>query len=171
MPNPPSGNPILLYDGTCGFCAASVQFVLRHERSNVLRFVSLQSGFGKAVLGRHPELVDVDSMMFVLPAAAGRGERVFVRSGAVLRVVSYLHPIWKIALVGSLLPQRLRDALYDVIARHRHRLIHQQCLIPPPKERTRFLENEREATVASSADERARETAPSSATFQQERMP
>ena len=33
---------LLLYDGTCGFCAQSVQFVLRHDRKRrTLRFSSL----------------------------------------------------------------------------------------------------------------------------------
>ncbi|NOT44912.1 MAG: DUF393 domain-containing protein, partial [Acidobacteria bacterium] len=31
---------LLLYDGACGLCAASVQFILRHERGHDLAFVA-----------------------------------------------------------------------------------------------------------------------------------
>ena len=34
-------HPILLYDGTCGFCAESLQLVLRHDRRRTLRFAAL----------------------------------------------------------------------------------------------------------------------------------
>src|SRR4051812_7086526 len=63
--------PLLLFDGTCGFCAQSVQFVLRHERRRqTLRFASLQSHSGTEVRERHPELIHVDSVIWL---EAGQG--------------------------------------------------------------------------------------------------
>jgi predicted DCC family thiol-disulfide oxidoreductase YuxK len=39
------------------------------------------------------------------------------------------------------LPARWRDAAYDFIARHRHRIMRQpeQCYVPPLDSRSRFL--------------------------------
>ena len=54
-----SPRPVLLYDGTCGFCAESVQLVLRHDRRGALQFAALDSSFGRAVLARHPEIAAV----------------------------------------------------------------------------------------------------------------
>src|SRR5918996_1024272 len=114
--------PLLLYDGSCGLCAATVQFILRHERQHSLFFASLQGVVGSQMLSRHPELRDTDSMVWIDPPAPGRPQRVLVRSEAALRVASYLGGFWRAIVLGKLLPVRLGDAAYDWIARHRHRL-------------------------------------------------
>jgi predicted DCC family thiol-disulfide oxidoreductase YuxK len=136
-----SAPPVLLYDGTCGFCAESVQVILRHDRRGALRFASLQGEFGAGVRARHPEVAGVDSMMWVDAPGSEQAERVFVRSAAGLRVAAYLGGIWRAALLGWLLPRPLRDGLYDFVARHRHRLASapDSCLVPPPQVRDRFL--------------------------------
>lgn len=132
---------VLLYDGTCGFCAESVQLVLRHDRQGTLRFAALDSTFGRALLARHPELAQVDSIVWYQPAEGGASERLLTRSAAALRVARYLGGAWRLAAVGGLLPRLLRDSLYDLVARHRHSLVRggQQCLIPSPDQRARFL--------------------------------
>src|SRR5688500_13062251 len=83
--------PILLYDGSCGLCARSVQFVLRHERrSHRLRFATLQGPHGAATLGSNPELAKVDSVVWLEPSTDGTPPRVLVRSEAVLAVLRHL---------------------------------------------------------------------------------
>jgi predicted DCC family thiol-disulfide oxidoreductase YuxK len=133
--------PTLLYDGNCGFCAASVQFILRHERRHTLRFAAIESGFGAAVRARHAELDGVDSMMWVQPSRDGQMETVFTRSTAVILAAGYLGGPWRLAWLARTLPPMPRDALYDVVARHRHRLFRsrEQCYMPPPDALARFL--------------------------------
>ena len=134
--------PVLLYDGTCGFCAWSVQLVLRHDRRQTLRFASLQGDYGTAVCSRHAELAGVDSIVWVEPAEQGGTELVAVRSEAALRVARYLGGWWRLGLVSWVIPRPIRDALYDLIARHRHKLIGAgaSCLLPAPDVRQRFLD-------------------------------
>ena len=131
--------PLLLYDGTCGFCAASVQFVLRHERQHGLRFAPLQSEIGDAIRARHPGLAGVDSMIWIEPTATS--ERVLTRSAAALRVARYIGGPWRALALAAIVPRPIRDAVYDLIARHRHRLVGdaEQCYLPPPAARARFL--------------------------------
>ena len=131
----------MLYDGTCGFCAASVQLVLRHDRQGILQFAALDSTFGRAVLERHPELALVDSVVWFEPSHGGNGEQLLTRSAAALRVARYLGGAWHLARVAGLLPRFFRDSLYNLVARHRHSLMRggQQCLVPSPDQRTRFL--------------------------------
>jgi predicted DCC family thiol-disulfide oxidoreductase YuxK len=135
-------HPVLLYDGTCGFCARSVQLVLRHDRRMTLRFAALQGEFGALVRGRHPELERIDSIIWIDPPAAAGVARVLVRSDAALRVARYLGGWWTLTLPFLLVPRFLRDALYDAIARHRHRLLGSgpSCLVPAPEVRERFLD-------------------------------
>jgi len=131
----------LLYDGECGFCAASVAFILRHERQHTLRFATLQGTLGSEIVRRHPHLQGVDSMVWVDPAPGGYEETVFVRSAAALRAARYLGGAWSLLTVGSLLPAWLLDRIYDWIARHRHSLSASgaQCFVPTPEQASRFL--------------------------------
>ncbi len=138
--SPPLPGPVLLYDGACGFCGAAVRVVLRHDRRGTLRFASLAGAYARGVVERHPELAGADSMVWVESATAERGERVLARSAAALRVAAYLGGAWRLLLAGWLVPRPLRDAAYDLVARHRHRLPGAACVVPTAAQRTRFLE-------------------------------
>jgi predicted DCC family thiol-disulfide oxidoreductase YuxK len=132
--------PVMLYDGVCGFCNKSVQTILDHDRRGTMRFAALQSDYGKAVIERHAELRDVDSVVFVDNSEGV--ERVFVRSDAALRLASYLGGAWKIFLAAKILPKPLRDYFYDLFARNRYKLFgkYDTCMLPPPEVRSRFLD-------------------------------
>src|SRR5947209_8099612 len=125
---------LLLYDGSCGFCARSVQFVLRHEsQRRTLRFAALDSPIGVEVRGRHPAIEGVDSVVWVDPSETNAAERVLVRSAAVLCVLRYLGGVWRLlAGLAAIVPRALADAVYDFVARHRHKLTrgNPACVIP-----------------------------------------
>ena len=140
--SPAVTGPVLLYDGTCGFCAESVQLVLRHDRAGTLRFAPLQGELGSRVRATHPELDGVDSMVWVEPAGRNAPVRVLTRSAAALRIARYLGGWWHLTRAAALVPGPLRDAAYNAIARHRHRLLAggPACLVPAPEVRARFLD-------------------------------
>jgi predicted DCC family thiol-disulfide oxidoreductase YuxK len=137
-----AAGPILLYDGTCGFCARSVQFVLQHERTGgTLRFARLEGPLGTALRSRHPDLGTIDSVLWYEPATASMPERLLWRSRGALRVAHYLGGVWSLlASLGALVPRPVRDAVYDWIARHRHELAADACLVPTPEQRARFID-------------------------------
>jgi predicted DCC family thiol-disulfide oxidoreductase YuxK len=144
---------LLLYDGSCGFCARSVQFVLRHEsRRRTLRFAALDSAIGLEVRARHPAIEGVDSVVWVEPSdASGGSERVLVRSAAVLRVLRYLGGVWRgLAGLATIVPRSFADWVYDFIARHRHQLTRggPACLIPTPDQRSRFIDRKQESVAS-----------------------
>lgn len=129
-----SSGPILLYDGSCGFCARSVQFVLRHERNPVLRFAPLESATGRTARASLSGAAEADSMILV------DGPVALVRSDAALRVASIMGGPWRIFALARAIPRRLRDSVYDLVARHRHRLPGApQCMLPPESEAARFM--------------------------------
>ena len=111
--------------------------MLRHERQHALQFAPLQSDIGDAVRARHPALTGVDSMVWVEPGSG----RVLTRSAAALRVARYIGGPWRLLALAALVPRPIRDGLYDFIARHRHRIVRgaEQCYLPPPAARARFL--------------------------------
>ena len=139
--------PLLLYDGTCGFCASSVQWVLRRDRQGTLRFAALQGETARPILARHPELAGIDSVVWVEGSpdaheAREAREIVLARSAAAMAVGRYLGGPWSVAAqLAGLVPRGVRDWGYDLIARHRHQLTRKgpECLIPTPEEKARFL--------------------------------
>ena len=73
----------------------------------------------------------------------GAGERVRIRSAAALTIGRYMGGVWSAAAVLAVVfPRAIRDAAYDFIARHRHRLVREsaQCYLPPTSVRGRFLD-------------------------------
>lgn len=136
-----STQPVLVYDGDCAFCARSIRRVLRRDPSGALRFAAREGGYGRALLARHPQLVDVDSLLWVEPERDGR-EEIYSRFDAVLRTTRYLGGFSRLLEVTRIIPGPLRDVAYRLVARHRHRLGHHNdsCLIPTEAERARFLD-------------------------------
>jgi predicted DCC family thiol-disulfide oxidoreductase YuxK len=127
--------PLLVYDGSCGFCSRSVQFILRHERSHELLFVTRDSPLGQD-LRRHFHLETVESMLWI------NGDHVAKESSAVLNAARYLGGVWSVlAALGSLVPAPIRNWAYRLIARNRRRLMSSStsCLVPTAEQRERFL--------------------------------
>ena len=128
-------SPLLVYDGSCGFCSRAVQFILRHERRHDLQFVPRDSQLGKD-LRRRFHLEAVESLLWIADGQA------HTESAAVLRSARYLGGIWSaLAAVGSLVPSPIRNAAYRFIARNRKRLSRRAaaCLVPTAEQQTRFL--------------------------------
>jgi predicted DCC family thiol-disulfide oxidoreductase YuxK len=137
-----SSAPILLFDGVCGLCDRTVQFVLRHDPEGRFRFAPLQSEFAHAVLERHGrDPGELDTMYLVLDPGTPR-ERVLAKSDGVLAVLKGLGGAWPLLTIAGLLPRRLRDRAYDVVARNRYRWFgrYDQCPLPRPEVRERFIE-------------------------------
>ena len=134
------GELIMLYDGLCGFCDGTVQFVLAHDRRKTMRFAPLQGQFAAGVLARHPGLQGIDSIVLVERAA--QGEHVFVQSDAVLRIAEYLGGRYRAARVLRIVPRFLRDGAYALFARFRYRLFGRltACAVPPADVRARFFD-------------------------------
>ena len=136
-----SDAPVLLYDGLCGFCDGTVQFILQHDRRGALRFATLQGDFARGVIERHPELAGVDSLVLVERAASGE-ERIYVRSEGALQVAKYLGGAWTLARGLRIVPRFLRDLVYDGFARVRYRVFgrYDACPIPSAEQRARFID-------------------------------
>jgi predicted DCC family thiol-disulfide oxidoreductase YuxK len=133
--------PTILFDGVCNLCNGFVQFVIRHDATGKFRFAALQSAAGQALLAAHGQqsltsgAAGPDSVVLVA------GGRVYTHSAAVLRIAGHLGGIWRVVLVGWLLPRPWRDGLYRYVARHRYRWFGRQesCWLPTPALRARFL--------------------------------
>jgi len=137
-----SVNPIILYDGVCGLCNRLVQFLLKRDRRDRLRFASLQSEFASTVLKRHGlDPADLDTVYLIVNSGK-TDEQLLSRSDAIIKAVASLGGIWQIILSGKVLPRSLRDMLYRVVAANRYRVFGKSdsCMMPEPKHRQKFIE-------------------------------
>lgn len=133
----PQAGPIVLFDGVCGLCNATVDFLLGRKGADSFRFAALQSEAGQALLKQHDLPSDyLDSVVFVDEDGA------WLRTDGVLRIARRMG--FPYALLYGLIavPAFLRDALYQVICNYRYRMFgkRETCRLPSPAERARFLE-------------------------------
>lgn len=128
-------SPILFYDGSCGFCQQSVQFILNHERAEEIYFAALDSELANQIKKRHPKLQLIDSIVVL------KGKELLVESDAVFALTTYLKAPYHLAKYAQFVPKTLRNHVYRLVAKNRHRLIRQNesCLLPSPQQQIRFL--------------------------------
>ena len=135
-------NPIVLYDGVCGLCNRLVQFLLKRDKRDRLRYAALQSDFAAKVLKRHGlDPKDLDTVHVVMNYDEA-DERVLGRSTAVVEAVKELGGVWKIVALGKIVPRPLRDLAYKFVAQNRYRVFgkFQTCMLPDPRHRAKFLD-------------------------------
>jgi len=127
---------IILFDGVCNFCCASVQFIIARDPRGFFSFASQQSSAGKAMLAAAGLPDAMDTFVLIEQGVA------YTRSAAALKVASRLTFPWPLCSVGWLVPGFLRDAVYRIIARNRYRWFGQKetCWVPTPEIRKRFIE-------------------------------
>ncbi|SFT10512.1 Predicted thiol-disulfide oxidoreductase YuxK, DCC family [Sphingobacterium wenxiniae] len=126
---------ILFYDGDCGFCDRTVQFMLNHEKDSSLRFSPLQSAFAEELFQAHAVTHDFSS---ILVYHQGKFYR---KSKAVILLTSFLkQPYLFLGSIGKCIPDRWADWMYEGIARRRKKLWPTaSCVLPSPKDRQRFF--------------------------------
>jgi predicted DCC family thiol-disulfide oxidoreductase YuxK len=135
-------NPIVLYDGVCGLCNRLVQFLLKRDTHDRLRFAALQSDFAGEILRRHgldPD--DLNTAHLVLNYNEP-GERILGRSDAILQGVNELGGVWRIAGVAKVVPRSIRNFFYKLVAENRYRMFgkFETCMLPEPRHRAKFLD-------------------------------
>lgn len=126
---------ILFFDGVCGLCNWSIDFVLARDSRGDFQFAPLQGETAQALL----EAADTADLNTVVLWVNGRTYR---KSAAVVRVLWQLDPVWQ--CVGTLLwliPLPLRNLGYTLVANNRYRMFGKKdtCRLPTPQERVRFL--------------------------------
>lgn len=127
-------NPVLFYDGDCGFCQGSVQFILKHEKKALLHFAPLQGEFAKQQLPQRL-IQDLNSLVILSEG------KLYTQSDAVLFVAQTLAFPYSLAKIGKVIPVIVRNALYKVIAQNRFKLskMSKSCKLPTSAERLRFV--------------------------------
>src|ERR1041385_7164019 len=139
---------VVLFDGVCNFCDASVNFIIDHDKAGYFKFAPLQSDEGRRLANEYgfesetakqddstSDLIPIDSIILVEDGKA------YIHSTGALRVLRRLGWPWSWAYAFMIVPRTIRDWGYRLFARYRYRLFgrKEQCMIPTPEVRARFL--------------------------------
>ena len=127
--------PILLFDGECGFCNRSILFFLRREKESKLNFAALSSETGKMLLSYFELDPKIDSMVLI------RGHEAYIKTCAALRLTWYMKGLWPLLSVFLIIPPFMRHPIYSLISRNRMKLFGRvpECALLKNEDQARFL--------------------------------
>ena len=132
-----SKQPILLFDGECGFCNRFVIFFLRRERPGAkkVHFCPLNSSIGKALRTYFEIDERIDSVILIKDYSA------YIKSCAALRMTRYMKGLWPLLLIFLIIPPFMRNVVYDFVARRRKKIAGrvENCQLLLAEDKQRFI--------------------------------
>jgi len=136
--------PVLLFDGECGLCNRVVRLLLRLDRRGQLRFAPLQGPAAQEFLRAHALPVNDFSTLVFVPDWTRCAERTFLlRTDGDLAALRACGGAGRwLAAVLAIVPRKLRDAGYKLVARTRYKIFGpwKVCPLPRPEWAVRFFE-------------------------------
>jgi predicted DCC family thiol-disulfide oxidoreductase YuxK len=107
---------VLLYDGDCNLCNSSIAFIKRHSPPGLYRYIQYQEPEATELIQTYPALPSDMSSVALIEA-----EQVYLRSTAICRVARRFYCPWKALAAGQLVPECVRDRVYNWVGRNRYR--------------------------------------------------
>ena len=109
-------SPILLFDGECKFCNFWISFIKKRKANTQFSYFPLHSAEGEKLIEYHRVNKSLDSVIVI------KNNMVYTKSSAALAIVNELGGWWKLLKISYLIPKSIRDSIYDLVARNRHKL-------------------------------------------------
>lgn len=126
--------PVVLFDDLCVICSTTTQILIKLDRKSILRFASIESEFAEKLFKVKPHLEEYDTIIFY------KNGKSFLKSEAVIEILNTIFNK-NIFTVFRIIPLRLRDFLYDFIAKNRYKIFRKKtsCGIIPKEQKKLFL--------------------------------
>lgn len=125
---------IVFYDGDCGLCNRSVQFLIKKDKEHILYYAPLQ---GKTALELLPQTYtsELNTIVYYHQGI------LFTKSDAILIVLQQLSLFkYSIYTLVSYLPLFFRNSIYDIVACYRKQFFfNRSCAVFSEQERRYFL--------------------------------
>ncbi len=128
--------PIILFDGVCNLCNSAVNFVIKRDKTNLIRFAPLQSETAHQLLADFNIPVAVmKSFIFI------ENGKAYMQSTAALKVCKHLKGLWPLLYGLIIVPSFIRDGVYKWIAKNRYKWFGKknECMIPTAELQSKFL--------------------------------
>lgn len=133
----PKHKKLILFDGVCNLCNASVKYVIKRDEKDVFMFAPLQSRIGEKIINTYN--IDTSKTDSILLYEHDKG--ISYKSTAALKIASKLGFPASILTIFLIVPAVIRNWFYDFIARNRYKWYgkKEECMIPTPEISAKFL--------------------------------
>jgi predicted DCC family thiol-disulfide oxidoreductase YuxK len=125
---------LFVFDGVCVLCSGGASWIMGHDRKALLNVTAAQGTLGRALYTHY----GVDMNESYLLIADGRA---YTASRGYLELFKILGGWYRILRIAVVVPERLRDWLYALIARNRYRWFGKAdyCMLLTAEQRRRLL--------------------------------
>ena len=139
MPGHDLPQHVVLFDGVCGLCDRTVNWLLLHDTAERIHFATLQGKTGARILEQYGVDDGLHSVVYV--ETTSTSVNIHRRSTAIFKLCELLPTPYRWIGLFGVLPRFVTDAVYNVVARVRYRIWGQlaTCRLPTASERHRFL--------------------------------
>lgn len=114
VPTFDDSRPLFVFDGVCVLCSGGANWIMRHDRKELVNFSPAQEVLGQALYAHYG--IEMDASYLLI--ADGRA---YTASRGYLELCRILGGWWHVLRVSAVIPEGLRDRLYALIARNRYR--------------------------------------------------
>lgn len=133
----PYNKKIILFDGVCNLCDATVQQLIRKDRKDIFRFAALQSEAGKEIakyIGI--DTTKMDSIILYEP-----GKAYHIKAEAAIEIAKSIGGIYSLLALFSFFPNWMKNSAYDYVAKNRYKWYgkKENCILPTPALNAKFL--------------------------------
>ena len=127
---------VILFDGYCGLCNTSVNWIIAKDSEHHFKFTPLQGEFLRSISISHIQTDNPKSIIYL------DGTVIYHKSTAALRIAKELPFPWKLLYAFIIVPRPIRDYIYDIIANNRYQWFGQltSCRVPTANEKQYFLD-------------------------------
>jgi predicted DCC family thiol-disulfide oxidoreductase YuxK len=134
----PKHKQLILFDGVCNLCNASIQYVIKHDKNKRFMFAPLQGAAGEQIIKAFN--IDTSKTDSILLYSEEKGLK--IKSIAALIVASKLGFPINLLAIFLIVPPFISNLVYNFIAKNRYKWYGKQevCMIPTPELKARFLD-------------------------------
>lgn len=131
-----SEKAIILFDGFCNLCNASVHFIIKRDKKDLFQFTTFQSDTGKDIATK----LRIENLVSDTIILYQRG-KVYTQSTAALTIARRLSGLWPLLYSLIVIPPPLRNAIYNVISRNRYKWFGRRdtCMLPTKETLEKFI--------------------------------
>lgn len=128
-------NLIIFFDGHCGLCNRLITIFLSLDTKEQFVYSPLQGVTAKEILPAE-FVTTLDTFVFF------KNGHIYTKSNAAIEAFNTLGGLYSLFYTFKIIPQFIRDAVYDFISKNRISWFGQSesCRMPTQKERARFLD-------------------------------
>ena len=128
---------LVVFDGFCVLCSATVKFLIKIDKNKLLKFTTLRSDPSRD--NRNVNGIGTGQPASVIYIEKGQ---FYTESEAIIHLLKRLGGIWgMLSAIIRHIPRKWRDYLYRLIARNRYQIFGKknQCFIPSNNYTDRFI--------------------------------